>query len=96
MHFSNKILYTLLILIMSVLGCTYRQPLPEEKWKYEQLIQEVKKGKIEKVSITADREIAIVKAKQDSNLKQVALTNDPNLIEILTQNQVDISILPSK
>lgn len=92
MRFSNQTLCTILIMF----GCAYRQPLPDEKWKYEQLIQEVKKGNIERVSITADRKIAIVKVKQNSNLKQVALINDPNLIEILTQNNVDISILPSK
>jgi ATP-dependent Zn protease len=90
------VLCTLGIVIFSFFGCASQPPLPQEKWGYEQLIQEVKKGRVEKVSISADKKFAIVKAKQDSNPKQVILINDPNFIDILTKNNVDISVLPGK
>jgi ATP-dependent Zn protease len=74
------ILFTLGIIILSMFGCTSPTPLPQEKWQYKELIQEVKKGRIEKVSISADKTFAIVKVKQGSNPKLVLLINDPIFI----------------
>jgi cell division protease FtsH len=54
----------------------------------------VKNGKVEKVSLTADRTTAIVKVKQDPEPKKVSLIKDPDLINILTQNEVELFVLP--
>ncbi len=77
------------------MGCIQEPVLPRETWEYSKFIQSVKDGRVERVSLSADRTIAIVKVKLDPNRKKVNLSNDPNLINILTENQVDISVLPS-
>lgn len=83
------------IVIPSLLiACVNQSSIPKETWEYNKFIQEVKKGKVEKVSLSADKSKAIAKVKQDPNQKEVTLMDDPNLINILTQNQVDISVLP--
>jgi cell division protease FtsH len=84
-----------IIIPLVLMGCIQEPLMPRENWEYGKFIQFVKNGKVEKVSISADRTTAIVKIKLDPNPKKVSLTNDPNLINILTQNQVDISVLPS-
>lgn len=84
-------------LLSGLIGCINSQPIVKETretWEYNKFIQEVKKGNIEKVNISADRTDAIVHVKNDPHQKKVILTNDPNFINILTQNQVDISVLP--
>jgi cell division protease FtsH len=69
-----------------------KQPPSRETWRYSQFIEKVQTGKIEKVRISADRSIAVV---QDGNNRIVVnLPNDPELINILTSNKVDISVLP--
>jgi ATP-dependent Zn protease len=64
-----------------------------ETWRYSQFIQEVEQRKIQKVGITADRTRALVEAK-DGRRAWVNLPTDPELIEILTRNDVDIYVLP--
>jgi cell division protease FtsH len=82
-------------ILLALMGCIQQPPMPTETWEYSKFIQEVKNGNVENVSLTADRIKAIVKVKYDPNKKQVTLTQDPNLINILTQNNVDISVLPA-
>jgi cell division protease FtsH len=68
------------------------KPPSRETWRYSQFIEKVQEGKIEKVRISADRSVAVV---QDGNNRIVVnLPNDPELINILTSNKVDISVLP--
>jgi cell division protease FtsH len=90
MHKIRTIIISLLLI-----GCIQEPILPRETWEYSKFIQSVKDGKVEKVSLSADKTIAIVKVKLDPNPKKVSLSNDPNLVNILTQNQVDINVLPS-
>jgi len=91
----NAGLYTLLAIVVIALGTALldKQPAAKETWKYSRLISEVRSGKVETVRLSADRTRAIVVA-QDGNQVLVNLPNDPQLINILTTNNVDISVLP--
>ncbi|MBD2775260.1 ATP-dependent zinc metalloprotease FtsH3 [Iningainema sp. BLCCT55] len=92
----NAGLYALLFIVVIALGTAFfdKQPQSRETWRYSQFIQEVQKGKVEKVSLSADRSTALVTPKYDPNKKLVTLVNDPDLINTLTQNNVDIAVLP--
>ncbi|MBD2035028.1 ATP-dependent metallopeptidase FtsH/Yme1/Tma family protein [Leptolyngbya sp. FACHB-321] len=93
-RWRNVGLYTLLAIVVVSLATAFfdKQPPSRETWRYSQFIEKVQTGKIEKVRISADRSIAVV---QDGNNRIVVnLPNDPELINILTSNKVDISVLP--
>jgi cell division protease FtsH len=71
-----------------------RQPQARETWRYSpQFINEVQSGRVEKVIISSDRTKAQVTA-QDGRKILVNLPNDPELLNILTENDVDISVSP--
>ncbi|MBW4599641.1 MAG: cell division protein FtsH [Calothrix sp. FI2-JRJ7] len=65
-----------------------------EQWSYTKFIREVKGGAVERVSLSADRSKVMVKSKNDAKKKLVYLVDDPELINTLTTNNVDISVLP--
>ncbi|EGJ33321.1 membrane protease FtsH catalytic subunit [Moorena producens 3L] len=70
------------------------KPSPSrDTWRYDQLISQVESGKVETVRISADRSKAIAIA-QDGRQVEVNLPNDPQLINLLNNNGVDISVLP--
>ncbi|HEY9650393.1 MAG TPA: ATP-dependent zinc metalloprotease FtsH3, partial [Coleofasciculaceae cyanobacterium] len=64
-----------------------------ETWKYSKLIQEVENHRVETVRLSADRTRALATI-QDGSQVVVNLPNDPQLIGILANNGVDISVLP--
>ncbi len=94
-RWRNAGLYALLAIVVLALATAFfdKQPQTRESWKYSTFIQEVKNNKVERVSLSSDRSRALVKA-QDGSQVLVNLPNDPALIDILTQNNVDISVLP--
>lgn len=92
-RWRNAGLYVLLAIVVIALGTTFfdkRSP-SNEKWIYSQFIQEVENRQVEKVSISADRSKALAQA-QDGTKIEVNLPPDPDLINILTENGVDISV----
>jgi cell division protease FtsH len=92
----NAGLYALLAIVVIALGTAFLDKQPSqsrETWKYSKLIQEVQDGKIDTVKLTADRTKAVVTA-QDGKQVVVNLPNDPQLISILAEKGVDISVLP--
>lgn len=95
-RWRNAGLYALLFIVVIALGTAFfdRQPQDRESWRYSQFIQEVEKGKVERVRLSADRSMAEVVTKYDTTKKFVTLVNDPELINTLTRNNVDISVLP--
>ena len=95
-RWRNAGLYALLFIVVIALGTAFfdKQPQSRETWRYSQFIQEVRSGKVEKVSISADRSTAVVTPKFDSKKKLVTLVNDPNLINELNEQNVDIIVLP--
>ncbi len=94
-RWRNAGLYALLAIVVIALATAFfdQQPQTRETWKYSQFIQQVESNNVDKVSISADRTIARVKV-ADGTVVQVNLPNDPDLINILTQNNIDISVLP--
>jgi cell division protease FtsH len=95
-RWRNAGLYALLFIVVIALGTAFfdRQPQSRETWRYSQFIQEVQNGNVARVSLSADRSTALVMPRNDANKKLVTLVNDPDLINTLTQNGVDISVLP--
>ncbi len=92
----NTGLYALLFIVVIALGTAFfdKQPQSRETWRYSQFIQEVEKGRVERVSLSSDRSTALVTPKYDPNKKIVTLVNDPDLINTLTAKGVDIAVLP--
>jgi cell division protease FtsH len=91
----NAGLYALLAIVVIALGTAFldKPSQSRETWKYSQLIGEVEDGKIETVKLSADRTRALVTS-QDGKQVLVNLPNDPQLISILADKGVDISVLP--
>ncbi len=94
-RWRNAGLYVLLGIVVLALGTAFfeKQPQSRETWRYSQFIQEVQQGKVERVSLSADRTRAQV-TPQDGEKKIVNLLNDPDLIDILSKNNVDIVVSP--
>jgi cell division protease FtsH len=95
-RWRNAGLYALLAIVVLALGTAFfdKQPQSRETWAYSQFIQEVEKGKVEKVQLSADRSTAIVSPKDEPEKRIVNLVNDPDLINTLRKYNVDINVLP--
>jgi cell division protease FtsH len=94
-RWRNAGLYALLAIVVVALATALfdKQPQSRETWRYSQFIQEVESNRVEKVSLSSDRSRALVTA-QDGSKVLVNLPSDPELIDTLTKNNVDISVLP--
>jgi cell division protease FtsH len=94
-RWRNAGLYVLLGIVVLALATSFldRQPAAKESWRYSQLIEAVEKHQIEKIGLTADRSQAQV-VTADGTRVQVNLPPDPQLIDILTENKVDINVMP--
>ncbi|NJK58349.1 MAG: ATP-dependent metallopeptidase FtsH/Yme1/Tma family protein [Pleurocapsa sp. SU_5_0] len=91
----NAGLYVLLAIVVVALGTAFldQQPQTSQSWPYSKLIDEVQNNKIETVKISADRTQAQVIDREGTPIR-VNLPNDPQLIDILSDNGVDIAVLP--
>ncbi|XP_072966986.1 ATP-dependent zinc metalloprotease FTSH 1, chloroplastic-like [Typha angustifolia] len=66
--------------------------LPEgSQWRYSEFLNAVKKGKVERVRFSKDGGILQLSA-VDGRRASVVVPNDPDLIDILAMNGVDISV----
>ncbi|GGA22568.1 ATP-dependent zinc metalloprotease FtsH3 [Okeania sp. KiyG1] len=94
-RWRNAGLYALLAIVVIALATTFfeQQSQTLEPWKYSQFIQQIENNNVDRVIISADRTTAKVKV-ADGTVVEVNLPNDPDLINILTQNNVDISVVP--
>ena len=96
-RWRNAGLYALLAIVVIALATAFfdRQPQNLTTWKYSQFIQAVENHKIEKVRISADRSQArFTNPSEPTGQVVVNLPNDAQLIGVLTQNNVDISVSP--
>ncbi len=91
----NAGLYALLAIVVIALGTAFfdKQPQSRETWRYSQFIQEVKADRVERVNLSSDRTKALV-TPVDGEKKIVNLPNDPDLIDFLIKNKVEIAVLP--
>ncbi|WP_448533266.1 ATP-dependent zinc metalloprotease FtsH3 [Parathermosynechococcus lividus] len=94
-QWRNAGLYVLLAIVVLALATAFfdRQPTTKQTWAYSQLIQEVENKQVSKISISPDRAQAQA-ITQDGTRVLVNLPNDPELLDILASNNVDISVLP--
>ncbi|MEO0375247.1 MAG: ATP-dependent zinc metalloprotease FtsH3, partial [Cyanobacteria bacterium P01_A01_bin.17] len=96
-RWRNAGLYALLAIVALALGTAFfDQPKqPNTTWRYSQLVQEVQSDKVEKIYISSDRSTAqVVTGTVDGSRVNVNLPNDPTFIDLLTDNDVDIAVLP--
>ena len=91
----NAGLYVLLAIVVIALGTAFldQKPQSQERWAYSKLIDEVEANRVEIVQISADRSKARVTDRAGDSIF-VNLPNDPELIDILMTNKVDIAVLP--
>ncbi len=91
----NAGLYVLLAIVVVALGTAFldKQPQTRQTWAYSKLIDQVENNQVETLKISADRTRALVTDQEGTSI-QVNLPNDPQLIDILMENQVDIAVLP--
>ena len=91
----NAGLYVLLAIVVVALGTASldKQPQTSQTWPYSRLIDEVQNNKVETVKISADRTQAQVIDREGTPIL-VNLPNDPQLIDILSENGVDIAVRP--
>lgn len=94
-RWRNAGLYALLVVVVVFLATALldRQPQDVESWRYSQFIREVEQSNVAKVTISADRTRALV-YQEDGKKATVNLPSDPELLDILTTNKVDISVSP--
>ncbi|HEY9639148.1 MAG TPA: ATP-dependent zinc metalloprotease FtsH3 [Coleofasciculaceae cyanobacterium] len=94
-RWRNAGLYALLVVVLIFLGTALldRQPTNATSWRYSQFVNQVENGQVEKVSISADRSRATAKT-SDGQTVLVNLPNDPEMLNILQKNGVDISVSP--
>jgi cell division protease FtsH len=89
----NVGLYAILAVVVVALATAFldRPQTNEQTWKYSQFIQEVQQQQVERVNLSADRSTAIATSK-DGTRYLVNLPNDPQLVDTLTSNGVDIAV----
>ena len=94
-RWRNAGLYALLAIVLIALATTFfdRPAETQGTWKYSEFVQQVKKEQVNKVVLFADRSQAIAQ-KQDGEKFRVNLLPDPQLVDILTKNNVDITVRP--
>ncbi|AFY60511.1 ATP-dependent zinc metalloprotease FtsH3 [Synechococcus sp. PCC 6312] len=94
-RWRNAGLYVLLTIVVLALATAFfdRQPTTKVTWRYSELIQEVENHQVAKLNISPDRTQAQA-VTQDGTRVLVNLPPDPQLIDILTANNVDISVMP--
>ena len=91
----NAGLYALLAIVVIALATAFfEKPQPtRDTWRYSKFIQEVENQGVANVSISTDRTKALVTSNDGSKIL-VNLPNDPALIDILSENKVNIEVLP--
>ncbi|AUC59915.1 cell division protease FtsH [Cyanobacterium sp. HL-69] len=91
----NVGLYAILAVVVVALATAFldRPQEQQSSWKYSQFINEVETNRVERVQLSADRSQAMATAR-DGQRFLVNLPNDPQLVDILSENRVDISVVP--
>jgi cell division protease FtsH len=93
-RWRNAGLYVLLGVVVLALGTAFFDKQPnQEVWRYSKLVDAVQKNQVEKIGISADRSQARI-VMPDGSRVVVNLPPDPQFIDILRDNKVDINILP--
>ncbi len=94
-RWRNAGLYALLVVVVIFVATALldRQPQTQGRWAYSDFLQRVEQGQVDKVVVSSDRSRAVATA-QDGEKFGVDLLPDPDLLDTLTNNNVDISVSP--
>ena len=89
-------LYVLLAIVVVALATSFfpQQAQNQTTTPYSTFVSKVKAKEISQVGLTSDRSKAIFTNQKDNSRVVVNLPNDPQLINILTDNKVDIVVVP--
>ncbi len=89
-------LYVLLAIVVIALATSFfpQQAQNQTTAPYSTFVSKVKAKEISQVGLTSDRSKAIFTNQKDNSRVVVNLPNDPQLINILTDNKVDIVVVP--
>ncbi|WP_008316727.1 ATP-dependent zinc metalloprotease FtsH3 [Leptolyngbya sp. PCC 6406] len=95
-RWRNAGLYALLVVAVIAIATAILDNSGQEtqSWRYSRFLNAVESNTIERVSISADRARARFTAPDGSGQVTVNLPNDPELIGLLEQNNVDIVVFP--
>ncbi|HEY9645419.1 MAG TPA: ATP-dependent zinc metalloprotease FtsH3, partial [Chroococcidiopsis sp.] len=95
-RWRNTGLYALLVVVVIFVATALldRPSQSTDTWRYSQFIQQVEQHRVEKVRVSADRTRAEIMT-SDARRIIVNLPDDPELIDILTKNGVDIAVMPT-
>ncbi len=94
-RWRNAGLYVLLVVVVIALATAFfDQPGGSEtqSWRYSKFIDEVQQGRIESVIVSSDKSQAQFTSPDDTGRVIVNLPQDPGLVDILTDNDVDITV----
>jgi cell division protease FtsH len=94
-RWRNAGLYALLVVVVIFLATALldRPSQNATLWRYSEFIDRVETNQVAKVIVSADRARAQVTT-NDGQRALVNLPNDPELLNILQENEVDISVSP--
>lgn len=92
----NAGLYALLLIVVLALVTAFfdRQPQAREVLTYSEFVQKVETNQIDRVNLSADRTQAQVPNPNGGQPYLVNIPNDPDLINLLTEHNVDIAVQP--
>lgn len=95
-RWRNAGLYALLVVVVIALATAiFDNPGQEtQSWRYSDFIKAVENHQIERINMSADRTKAEFTSPDGKGRVVVNLLNDPDLINILTDHDVDIVVLP--
>jgi cell division protease FtsH len=93
-HWRQAGLYGLLMVVVIALATAFfKQPRQDiETWDYSRFISEVESGRIERIEISSDRTKAKFSNPNGEGTVIVNLPNDPELVKLLSTNDVDIAV----
>ncbi|MEL7352256.1 MAG: ATP-dependent zinc metalloprotease FtsH3 [Cyanobacteria bacterium P01_A01_bin.116] len=94
-RWRNAGLYVLLVVVVIALATAFFEQSGGDELKtqrYSQFIEQVEQGRIENVAISSDKSQARFASPDGNGRIVVNLPQDPGLVDILTRNNVDISV----
>jgi cell division protease FtsH len=97
-RWRNAGLYVLLVVVVIALATTFfEQPRVEtQSWRYSKFIDQVEQKRIENVVLSSDKTQARFASPEGTGRIIVNLPQDPELVNILTSNNVDITVQPTQ
>ena len=95
-RWRNAGLYALLVVVVIALATAIFDNSGQEtqSWRYSRFLDSVENNQIERVNISADRTRARFTDPEGGGQITVNLPNDPDLVNTLEQNNVDIVVFP--